>query len=83
MMEKYLTDTVKRPALEQKMYNANLIKGYIYTLDSIEREKDRIRWEMKMADKQTKEKLRKQADTVIVDRMLENFYNIKSSRATH
>ena len=83
MMEKYLTDTVKRPALEQKMYNANLIKGYIYTLDSIEREKDRIRWEMKVADKQTKEKLRKQADTVIVDRMLENFYNIKSSRATH
>ncbi len=79
MMEKYLTDTIKpsRKHLEQKMVNANLIKKYTYVIDSMERERDRIRWEMKMADKNMQASLSKRGDTVLVDRMMTNFYRIK------
>lgn len=79
MMEKYLTDSVdvKRKALEDKMFNANLIKKYTYVIDSMQREKDRIRWELKMADKNMQAAMAKRGDTILVDRMMEKFYKIK------
>jgi len=79
MMEKYLTDSVdvKRKALEDKMFNANLIKKYTYVIDSMQREKDRIRWELKMADKNMQAAMAKRGDTILVDRMMDKFYKIK------
>lgn len=77
MMEKYLTDSVKRKPLEERMFNANLIKNYTYVLDSLDRMKDKLRWEMKMADKTTKDMLKKRGDTLMVDNMIQNFYRIK------
>lgn len=79
MMEKYLTDTVakNRKHLEDRMVNANLIKKYTYVIDSMERERDRIRWEMKMADKNMQAALSKKGDTLLVDRMMTNFYRRK------
>lgn len=76
MMEKYLLDTVakNRKHLETKMVNANLIKKYTYVIDSMDREKDRIRWEMKVADKNKKAALAKQGDTALVNKMMTNFY---------
>src|SRR5690606_21092153 len=42
MMEKYLHDTIanNRKHLETRLYNANLINQYVYTIDSIQRLKD-------------------------------------------
>lgn len=79
MMEKYLTDSIapRRLPLQEKMFNANLIKKYTYTLDSIERMKDKIRWEMKVASRENKAAMQKRGDTLLVDQMLENFYKIK------
>jgi penicillin-binding protein 2 len=79
MMEKYLLDTVaaNRKHLETKMVNANLIKKYTYVIDSMDREKDRIRWELKMADKNKKAALAKQGDTALVKRMMINFYRTR------
>lgn len=47
MMEKYLTDSIatNRVHLEKKMYDANLINRYVYTIDSVQRIKDKLRWE--------------------------------------
>lgn len=79
MMEKYLTDSVdvKRKGLEDKMFNANLIKKYTYVIDSMQREKDRIRWELKMADKNMQAAMAKRGDTILVERMMDKFYKIK------
>lgn len=77
MMEKYLTDSVKRKPLEEKMYHANLVKKYTYVIDSLQRQKDKIRWDMKMADKNTQAALAKKGDTVLVDKMVQNFYKIR------
>ncbi|HRP88445.1 MAG TPA: penicillin-binding protein 2 [Edaphocola sp.] len=78
MMEKYLTDTVKRKPLQEKMFNANLIKKYTYVLDSMQRQKDKIRWDMKMAGKLEKERMAKVGDTILTQRMIENFYKLKN-----
>ncbi len=77
MMEKYLTDTVKRPAIEQRMYSSNTIKKYIYTIDSLQREKDKMLWLMKTADQRTQDSIRKTRDTVIVNGILKKYYGIK------
>jgi len=77
MMEKYLTDSVKRKPLEEKMFNANLVKKYTYTIDSLQRIKDRLRWEMKMADKESQAAMMKRGDTLLVNTMLERFYRLK------
>ncbi|HTO15556.1 MAG TPA: penicillin-binding protein 2 [Edaphocola sp.] len=77
MMEKYLTDSVKRKPLEEKMVNANLIKKYTYVLDSMQREKDKIRWEMKMAGKMEKDRMAKVGDTLLAQEMIEKFYKLK------
>lgn len=50
MMEKYLNDTIatNRKHLETKLYNANLINQYIYTIDSVQRQTDRVRYERRL-----------------------------------
>ncbi len=50
MMEKYLTDSIatNRKHLETKLYNANLISHYVYEIDSIQRVKDRERYERRL-----------------------------------
>ncbi|RQO31793.1 penicillin-binding protein 2 [Taibaiella sp. KBW10] len=77
MMEKYLTDSVKRKPLEEKMFHANLVKKYTYTIDSLQRIKDKLRWEMKMADKEGQIAMTKRGDTLLVNTMLEKFYHLK------
>lgn len=79
IMEKYLMDTIAsgRKHYENKMVNANLIKKYTYVIDSMERERDRIRWEMKMADKNMQASISKRGDTVLVNKMMSNFYRRK------
>lgn len=76
MMEKYLTDTVKRKPLEDRMVNGNTIKKYIYTIDSLNRQKDRIRDLLKTADQRTKDSIRKLRDTLIVDNIIQKYYHI-------
>lgn len=77
MMEKYLTDTVKRKPLEDRMYNGNTIKKYIYTIDSLQREKDKIREQLRTADKRTQDSMKRYRDSAIVRRILEEYYDIK------
>lgn len=87
MMEKYLTDTIQGPAriaLQEKMYNANTVKGYIKTIDSLQRQKDLLRELLRTADKRTKDSVRKMRDTLLVKEAFKNFYYSNSKRpATH
>lgn len=78
MMEKYLTGTVKRTALEERMKNSNTIKKYIYTLDSIQRLKDMKREELRNLDMNTKLMLQKQQDTMMVKYILREYYGLKT-----
>lgn len=80
LMEKYLTDTVKRPALEQRMYNGNTIKKYIYTIDSLNRARDRMRDMLRNADQRTRDSMKRMQDTIIVDRILNKYYNINTRK---
>lgn len=80
MMEKYLTDTVKRIPLQDRMYNGNTIKKYIYTIDSLQRQKDRIRELLKTADQRTQDSLRRQRDTFVVQKILQKYYNINARK---
>ncbi len=77
MMEKYLTDTVKRIPLQEKMFNTNTVKSYIYTLDSLQREKDLQRELLRNADRETQLRVKRQRDTVLVQQILEYYYHIK------
>lgn len=66
MMEKYLTNEVKRDHLVDRLENAHLIKPYIYYLDSVRREKDKIRYLSKNQDKRLVDSMRKIMDTNFV-----------------
>jgi penicillin-binding protein 2 len=78
MMEKYLTDTVKRIAVQEKMFTSNTIKKYIHTLDSIQREKDKIRELLRTAYKRTQDSVKRKRDSMLVKRILEEYYNINT-----
>lgn len=77
MMEKYLTDSIKRPALVQRMEQANTIKSYIRVIDSIQRRKDNLRYLLKTADIRTKDSIQRQRDTLLVKQILKDYYKIK------
>jgi penicillin-binding protein 2 len=82
MMEKYLTDTIKGPAriaLQEKMFNSNTVKGYIRTIDSLRRQKELMRDLLRTADKRTKDSVRRMRDTMLVKRILKDFYQLKSN----
>jgi len=82
MMEKYLNDTIKganRIALQEKMFKANTIKSYIKIIDSMQRQKDLIRYMLKTADKRTKDSVRKMRDTLLVKQILKDFYKSEAA----
>ncbi len=78
MMEKYLTGEVKRKPLEDRMKNSNTIKKYIHTLDSVQRQRDMQREELKNLDITTKLMLQKQQDTMMVKYILSEYYGLKT-----
>ena len=80
LMEKYLTDTVKRKPLEDRMVNGNTIKKYIYTIDSLNRVRDRIRDLLRTADQRTRDSMRRVQDTVIVERILNKYYHLDTRK---
>jgi len=73
MMEKYLTDSIKRKPLEDRMTNTRIIKPYIYYLDSMQRIKDRLRDQLRYADKRTADSVKKNRDTMLVREILNNY----------
>lgn len=78
MMEKYLTDSIKRKPLEDRMVNTRIIKPYIYYLDSVQRVKDRLRDQLKFADQRTADSVKKNRDTMLVREILNDYYQIKT-----
>ncbi len=79
MMEKYLNDTIKAPArlaLQDKMFKANTVKSYIRTIDSLQRQKDLMRELLRTADKRTQDSVKKQRDTILVKRILRDYYKL-------
>ncbi|MFT4061135.1 MAG: penicillin-binding protein 2 [Edaphocola sp.] len=77
MMEKYLLDSVgspKRAGLQNKMFNANTVKGYIKVIDSLQRQRDLMRELLRTADKRTRDSVRKMRDTVLVRQVIKDFY---------
>lgn len=77
MMEKYLKDSITAPArlaLQTKMFNSNTVKGYIRTLDSMQRQKDILRDLIRTADKRTKDSIRKNRDTLLVRKIMKELY---------
>ncbi len=76
MMEKYLNDTIatKRKALEEKMYNANLISRYTYIIDSAERLRDRIRWENKQEQIRFEDSVNRARDSIRYFRWVKKTY---------
>lgn len=66
MMEQYLTGEVKRPHLINKLENSRLVKSYVYYLDSVRREKDKIRYLSQNQDKRFVDSMKKLLDTTFV-----------------
>jgi penicillin-binding protein 2 len=85
MMEKYLKDSVVAPnriALQEKMFKANTVKGYIRTIDSLQRQKDLVRDMLRTADKRTRDSVRKMRDTLLVKQILKDYYKM-NFKPTH
>lgn len=79
MMEKYLKDSIVAPnriALQEKMFKANTVKGYIRTIDSLQRQKDLLRDMLRTADKRTQDSVRKMRDTLLVKQILKDYYKM-------
>jgi penicillin-binding protein 2 len=84
MMEKYLKDSVVAPnriALQEKMFKANTVKGYIRTIDSLQRQKDLVRDMLRTADKRTRDSVRKMRDTLLVKQILKDYYKMDFKQA--
>lgn len=77
MMEQYLTDTIKRKPLLDKMVSSNTIKKYIRTMDSIQREKDQLRDLLRTADKRTQDSIKRRRDTMLAKQILSDYYQFK------
>lgn len=76
VMEKYLTDTIKRPALMERMLKANTIKNYTRVIDSFQRQRDYMRYMLRTANQRTKDSIRHQRDTLLVKEILREYYKI-------
>ncbi len=65
LIEKYLRDSVstQRKAVEEKMFNANLINKYVYTIDSAMRAHDAIVYKMKMEQKYFADSMQRAEDS--------------------
>jgi penicillin-binding protein 2 len=79
MMEKYLNDSIapKRLALQEKMYNANTVKGYVRVIDSISRQKDLVRDMLRTADKRTRDSVKRMRDTFLVKQIMKDYYHVQ------
>ncbi len=79
MMEKYLHDTIatNRKHLETRLYNANLINQYVYTIDSIQRLKDRRRYETRLERTRLADSTQHVRDSVRIQRWFNKTYGIK------
>src|SRR5690606_16168479 len=77
MMEQYLTDTIKRQPLLERMVSSNTIKKYIKTIDSLQREKDILRELLRTADKRTQDSIKKKRDTLLARQILKDYYQFK------
>lgn len=80
MMEKYLKDSISgaaRIALQEKMFKANTVKSYIRVIDSLQRQKDRIREMLRTADKRTQDSIKRMRDTMLVKQILKDYYQIE------
>ncbi|MCB0697935.1 MAG: penicillin-binding protein 2, partial [Chitinophagaceae bacterium] len=76
MMEKYLNDTIatNRKHLETKMYGANLINQYIYTIDSMQRMKDRQRYERRLEQGRITDSIQRVKDSMVMDKWYRKIY---------
>ncbi|MBZ0098862.1 MAG: penicillin-binding protein 2, partial [Taibaiella sp.] len=78
MMEKYLTDSIatNRKHLETRLYNANLINPYVYTIDAAQRLKDRLRWETSVERARISDSLQHVQDSIRIKRWFKKTYGI-------
>ncbi len=76
LMEKYLNDTVatKRKYLEDRLYNANLINPYIYTIDKEQRERDRINYERRLERERIADSIQYVRDSTYINKWLKKMY---------
>lgn len=85
MMEKYLKDSISgasRIALQEKMFKANTVKSYIRVIDSLQRQKDRLRELLRTADKRTQDSVKRMRDTMLVKQILKDYYQVDLTSAT-
>jgi len=82
MMEKYLKDSIAttRMALQERMYNANTVKGYVKLIDSMSRQKDLLRDMLRTADKRTRDSVKRMRDTFLVKQIMKDYYNLDVSK---
>lgn len=73
MMEQYLTGTIARQHLVDRLTNAKLIKPYIYYLDSVRRVKDRLNYLAKNASKLEMDSIKRVMDTMMVKSIMQQF----------
>jgi len=68
LIEKYLTDSIasNRKHLEEKLYSAKLINPYIYAIDSAQKRKDALRWQIKVEGQRIQDSLARARDSVLI-----------------
>lgn len=78
MMEEYLTDSIatNRKHLETRLYNANLINPYVYTIDAAQRLKDQVRWERSVERNRVNDSLQRVEDSIRIKRWFKKTYGI-------
>ena len=79
LMEKYLTDSIatNRKHLETRLYNANLVNPYVYTIDAAQRLKDRLRWERSVERSRMNDSLQRAEDSIRINRWIKKTYGVK------
>lgn len=78
MMEQYLTKDLKRPHLISKLENAHIIKPYIYYLDSVRREQDRLRYLAKNSNTLEADSIKKSIDSAYAQDILQHIRIVKN-----
>ncbi|HRO43119.1 MAG TPA: penicillin-binding protein 2 [Flavipsychrobacter sp.] len=73
LIEKHLKGKIadNRKHLEEKLYNAKLINPYLYAIDSAQKKKDRMLWEMKVEKKRVEDSIDRARDSVVIRRWFE------------
>jgi penicillin-binding protein 2 len=77
MIQKYLRDSIRSPkhkAMEERMFNGNVVSKYVSILDSQDRQKARYRDSLKRVDKQFAARLQRAEDSVLTVRFFQRLY---------